>query len=185
MFGSKSKGGCRGCLDTHPPPENLNCLSLHVQSKIAENVPRNPSPLIKFNYPLDPLPGKKFWNRAYLSLLYFHPLQFFVYSNKHVYIERIVYIWSSKPFLARGFASNLSNGCADVFIHQSHFSWLFLQSSEKNLEYFGFFSVVYLGYIKRWIIVDSYVHVIQLVFFFICQKGPKSCNCFNHTHDGN
>lgn len=44
LFGSKSKGGCRGCPDTHPPPENLNCLSLHVQSKIAENVPRNPPP---------------------------------------------------------------------------------------------------------------------------------------------
>lgn len=84
-----------------------------------------------------------------------------------------MYIWSSKPFLARGFASNLSNGCADVFIHQSHFSWLFLQSSEKNLEYFGFFSVVYLGYIKRWIIVDSYVHVIQLVFFSFVKKARK------------
>lgn len=77
MFGSKSKGGCRGCLDTHPPPENLNCLSLHVQSKIAENVPRNPSPLIKFNYPLDPLPGKKILEPRILVIVVFSPPSIF------------------------------------------------------------------------------------------------------------
>lgn len=93
MFGSKSKGGCRGCPDTHPLPENLNCLSL--QSKIAENVPRNPPPTPLSNLIIPRTPSlEKYSGTAHNTChcCIFTPFNFsFIVINMYILKEQCTY----------------------------------------------------------------------------------------------
>lgn len=83
------------------------------------------------------------------------------------------------------------DGYAEISVHRSHFLFVLAFPSElRKTSRIYVFSVVYVGYIKRWVIKGAYVLHLRLFIQLSkrpdlsnCRNGQIGFDCFNQSND--